>query len=87
MSKEKYRPYLSLHQIELITTLLLSHSPEERELIKSLQLISLKASSGLATPSYISSPRAPSKYSAAGLGLEDMTDDDINKLFPGTSES
>lgn len=87
--KEKFRPYLSLEDITLLRDLLSSSnpSPQSQYLLKTFNLIILKASSGLASPSYISNPRI-SRYSAEGLGLsEEMTDDDINKLFPGTPES
>ena len=78
-TSHKYRPYLSLHQIELITTLLLSHAPEESDLIKSLQLISLKAGNGITSPAYTSRTRAPSKYSAEGLGLASPLASDSRK--------
>lgn len=87
--KEKFRPYLSLEDITLLRDIL-SHqppSPQSQYLLKTFNLIILKANFGLSSPSYISNPRI-SKYSAAGLGLEqeptpEMTDDEITKLFPG----
>ena len=89
--KEKFRPYLSLEDITLLRDLLSSSnpSPQSAYLLKTFNLIILKASSGLASPSYISTPRI-SRYSAAGLGLEqepDLDDETINKLLAGSSES
>ena len=88
-STEKFRPYLSLEDITLLRDLLSSSnpSPQSAYLLKTFNLIILKASSGLASPSYISTPRI-SKYSTAGLGLSEeptpeMSEEEINKLFPG----
>jgi hypothetical protein len=81
----KYRPYLSLEEITLITSLLKVHSPESTNLLKTLNLILLKAGSELSSPAYIASPKgANSKFSPKGLGIEDMNDEDIENLFPGT---
>jgi hypothetical protein len=83
----KYRPYLSLREIDIILSHLTTYAPTERELISTFRTLSFKASSGVINPSYVTSPIVP-KFSLEGLGLsdssaigeEDMSDEDIAKL-------
>ena len=54
----KYRPYLSLHEIEYILVALVDHTSSEASSIRaSLRMISLKAQAGIATGSYHTKPR------------------------------
>ena len=62
----KYRPYLTIRQIQkILSTLKGNPEPEDSELISSLELLIFKANQGLSKPSYTPAPSWAQKLEMA----------------------